>query len=160
MSVDFRMLSGALAAVLSVSLIGCGPATKTDAPPVSIEDAEASTGGEAAHSHAETYPEAVAELDGMRSAIETAFAANDTSAADGPIHEVGHVLEGLVGMAKEAELGDEAVTAIEGAVEKLFDSFTAVDDKIHGREGKDYSDVKAEVDAAFDVLRQYLPKQE
>ncbi len=160
MSVDFRMLSGALAALLSVSLIGCGPATKTDAPPVSIEDAEASTGGEAAHSHAETYPAAVAELDGMRAAIETAFAANDTSAADGPIHEVGHVLEELVGMAKKAELGDEAVTAIEGAVEKLFDSFTAVDDKIHGREGKDYSDVKAEVDAAFDVLRQYLPKQE
>lgn len=160
MSIDFRMLPGALAALLSVSLIGCGSGSKTDAPPVSIEDAEASTAGETAHAHAETYPEAVAELDGMRAAIETAFAANDLTGADGPIHEVGHVLEELVAMAKKAELGDEAVTAIEGAVETLFDSFTAVDEKIHGGEGKDYSDVKAEVDAAFAVLRQYLPKQE
>lgn len=160
MSLDFRMLPGALAAVLSVSLIGCAPATKTDAPPVSIEDAEASTGGEAPHAHAETYPEAVAELDGMRATIETAFAANDIKSADEPIHEVGHVLEGLVDLAKKAELGDEAVTAIEGAVEKLLDSFTVVDEKIHGREGKEYSDVQAEIDAAFAVLRQYVPKQE
>jgi hypothetical protein len=95
----------------------------------------------------------------MREAIEKAFAANDPQAADEPIHEIGHVLEELSGMAKKAELGVEAETAIDTAVEKLFDALAPVDEKLHGKEGKDYSEVKAEIDAAFEVLRKYVPKK-
>jgi hypothetical protein len=62
-------------------------------------------------------------------------------------------------MAKQAKLGVEAETAIDAAVEKLFDALAPVDEKLHGKEGKDYSEVKAEVDAAFEVLRKYVPQK-
>jgi hypothetical protein len=156
----FRPTLAIATLALAVSAPGCDSGSKPQesAPPVSIDAAEA-VGTEAAHSHAETYPEAVAELDGMREAIEKAFAANDPQAADEPIHEIGHVLEELSGMAKQAKLGVEAETAIDTAVEKLFDALAPVDEKLHGKEGKDYSEVKAEIDAAFEVLRKYVPKK-
>ena len=154
-----RPLAAFGAALLTVSFVGCGGKSETpsDAPPISIDELEDTHEG---HSHADNYPEAVAELDEMREQIEQAFAAGDIDGADGPIHEVGHVLEELVSLAKQQGVDDEALAAIGSAVEKLFDAFGRVDEKIHGGEGADYADVKAEIDAAFVELKSHLPTSE
>lgn len=147
------------AALLTVSFVGCGgqPETPSDAPPISIDELE---GLQGEHAHADNYPDAVAELDGMREQIEQSFAAGDIDGADGPIHEVGHVLEEVVSLAKKQGLDDDALAAVGSAVEQLFDAFGRVDEKIHGGEGADYADVKAEIDAAFVELKSHLPASE
>jgi len=146
------------AAVLSVSLVGCGGSGSNeksgeDRPPISIDELE---GAHSAHHHAETYPEAVAELEAMNKTIADAFTKGDISAADEPIHEVGHVLEELVAMAKKESMDEAAVAAIAAAVESLFDAFAQVDEKIHGGEGATYDQVQADIEAGFKVLNQYV----
>jgi ribosomal protein L17 len=146
------------AAVLSVSLVGCGGSgsnekSAAERPPISIDELEEA---HPAHKHAETYPEAVAELEAMHKTIADAFAKGDISAADEPIHEVGHVLEELVAMAKKESMDEAAVAAISAAVESLFDAFAQVDEKIHGGEGATYDQVQTDIEAGFTVLNQYV----
>ncbi len=152
----------ALIATLPLAMIGCNRTADNTAgdanrPPVSIDELE---GDHAAHAHAETYAEAVAELDAMRSQISQAFAAGDIEGADEPIHEVGHVLEEVVALATKQGLGADAVAEIGAAVDTLFDAFGRVDEKIHGGEGAEYSEVEADVDAAFATLRKHVPATE
>jgi hypothetical protein len=147
-------------AILTASACLIGGCRKSDTnaerPPVSIDELESDVHVD--HKHAETYPEAVAELEEMNKAIAAAFAANDADAAHDPLHEIGHVLDELPALAKKQELSDEAVAAIGAAVEKLFDAFGKVDAMFHDGEGATYDEVKADVDASMDVLRQHLPK--
>lgn len=148
-------VSVALVAALPLAMIGCSrTADDANRPPVSIDELE---GEHSDHAHAETYAEAVAELDEMRGQISEAFATGDTDKAHDPLHEVGHVLDELVELAKKQGLDAAAVTEIESAVAKLFDAFGRVDDKFHGKEGAEYSEVEADVNAAFETLRKHLP---
>lgn len=151
------LLPTTLAAVATLLMGGCSKSDpNTERPPVSIGELESD--GVVDHKHAETYPEAVAELEEMNQAIAAAFAANDPDAAHDPLHEVGHVLDELPSLAKKQALSDEALAAIGSAVEKLFNAFGKVDEKFHGGEGATYDEVKADIDAAMDVLRQHLPE--
>jgi hypothetical protein len=148
----------ALVAVLSVAMIGCGPKRVDEAtgtggrPPMSIDDLERDTDH---HEHAETYNAAVVELDAMRQQISDAFAAGDIEAADGPIHEVGHVLEDVVDLARKENFSAEAIAEINSAVESLFDAFGRVDERIHGGEGATYDEVQSQIDTAFETLRRH-----
>lgn len=145
----------ALVAALPLAMIGCNRTTDdANRPPVSIDELES----DHAHAHAETYAEAVAELDAMRSQISAAFAAGDPDQAHDPLHEVGHVLEHLVELATEQGLDADAVAEIGTAVDTLFDAFGRVDEKFHGGEEVAYSEVEADVDAAFATLRKHLPE--
>lgn len=151
------LLPVAILTTATCSMVGCGKSeTNSERPPVSIDELESD--GHVDHKHAETYPEAVAELEEMNKAIAAAFAANDIDAAHDPLHEIGHVLDELPTLAKKQALSDEAVAAIGAAVEKLLNAFGKVDEQFHGQEGATYDEVKADVDANMRVLRQHLPK--
>jgi hypothetical protein len=150
----FSILPALLLAVAALPLLGCGKNGSGERPPVSIDELESDD--HVGHKHAETYPEAVAELEEMNKVIAAAFAAEDLDAAHDPLHEIGHVLDELPGLAKKHGLGDEAVTAISGAVEKLFEAFGKVDEKFHGAQGATYDEVKETVDANMAILRQHL----
>jgi len=151
------LLPVAILTTATCSIGGCGKSEmNSERPPVSIDELESD--GHVGHKHAETYPEAVAELEEMNTVIAAAFASNDVDAAHDPLHEVGHVLDELPTLAKKQELSDDAVAAIGAAVEKLFEAFGKVDAKFHDGEGATYDEVKADVDASMDVLRQHLPK--
>lgn len=150
------LLPAALFATTAFSFVGCGSGNNNaERPPISIDELESDSHVD--HKHAETYPDAVAELEEMNKAIATAFASNDSDAAHDPLHEVGHVLDELPALAKKQSLSDEAVAAIGAAVEKLFDSFGKVDAMFHDGEGATYDEVKADIDANMEVLRQHLP---
>lgn len=145
----------ALIAALVVPFTGCGRSSEqseVNRPPVSIDELEHD---HPPHAHAESYNAAVAELDAMRTQISTAFAAGDIKAADGPIHEVGHVLGHVVELAQEEDFSEAAIAEINAAVETLFDTFGRVDEKIHGGEGVEYSEVADEIDAALETLKKH-----
>lgn len=152
------LLPVAILASTTLAFVGCGKSEmNSERPPVSIDELDSD--GHVGHKHAETYPEAVVELEEMNKTIASAFANNDVDAAHDPLHEVGHVLDALPALAKKQELGDEAVAAISAAVETLFDAFGRVDEKFHGGEGATYGEVKADVDSSMEVLRKYLPAE-
>jgi hypothetical protein len=150
----FLIIPTVLLVIAALPIFGCGKSGNGERPPVSIDELESD--GHVGHKHAETYPEAVAELEEMNKVIAAAFAAEDLDAAHDPLHEIGHVLDELPGLAKKHGLGDEAVAAISGAVEKLFDAFGKVDEKFHGAEGATYDEVKETVDTNMAILRQHL----
>ena len=134
-----------LVVLLAAPMIGCGP--KENAPQ---GDPIAKDGDDHAdHGHAEDLPGAVKELTGYRDAISDGFKENDSEKAHGPLHEVAHVLEGMLDhMDHMTEgLSAEDKASVEASTKKLFDLFMEVDAKMHGQEGVDYADVSDEVDA-------------
>lgn len=110
-------------------------------------------GHEGGHHHPETFAEAVAEIAEMKTAIQTALSEGDTDKADGPVHEIGHILEELEELAKKAELSEEQIAEVKAATETLFASFAALDETIHGKEdGKSWDDVGEDINAAVTKL--------
>lgn len=143
--------------LLSILLLGCNSGTQETAGPgdgVSIDDVEDLIDG--SHQHAETFAEAVHEVERMVQQIEAGFADNDLEAADGPMHEIDHVLEEVVDLATKESLPQEAIAAIGAAVEQIFEGLDKVHDTIHGGEGPDYPEVKQQVDEGLEVLKRYL----
>lgn len=126
--------------------IGCGTGTD-DAPPKAA-------GNQQAHheSHAETFKEAVDNLASLGKSISTAFANDDADAAHGPLHDVGHLLEDVTKLSAEEEFTDEQQASIKGAVDKLFESYGAVDAMMHGNEGSSYDEVSADIDTNLQLL--------
>jgi hypothetical protein len=83
------------------------------------------------------FPAAVAEVVRLDDTIRKAFAAQDTAAADEPIHAIGHLLEQLPELAKAhgAGVDVDAVTKSSGL---LFEAYSRIDGKLHGGDGSDY----------------------
>jgi hypothetical protein len=132
---------------IALTIFGCEPAAKPNAGAgASASDHERE------HAHAETLPEAVKELEGICATIKAAFAKDDAEAAHEPMHEVGHVLEGIPELAAKSTLDDAAKTEIKTAAESLFQAFNAVDEGMHGGVGKKYSEVAESIDAALKVI--------
>lgn len=144
-----------------VLLGGCGgetPSPKTAAP----QQSESHDDHDHDHDHAneapQTFAVAVAQLAEMRDTIQTALAANDLKKADGPVHEVGHMLEDLDGLATKAGLSDEQLATVKAAQETLFSAFGALDETIHGKEsGKSWGDVGSDIDQAIASLQKLTP---
>lgn len=141
-----------LLAILGWTFVGCAPAP---APPAPAPATNAGHGHEHGHGHGHEHPktfaEAVQQIEGLRKAIAEAFAANDLEKADGPVHEIGHLLEDAEALAKKENVADEAVKK---ALGDLFEAFGQIDGKIHGKpDGKTYAEVAPALEAAMDVIR-------
>ena len=55
-------------------------------------------------------------------------------------------------MSAEEEFTDEQQASIKGAVDKLFESYGAVDAMMHGNEGSSYDEVSADIDTNLQLL--------
>jgi hypothetical protein len=110
--------------------------------------------------HHESYADAVAELDQLRGEVKDALAAGDLKKADGPVHEIGHILEELPELAaKETELATD--DTIKPAVDDLFECFNDIDLKLHDDgAGKTYDEVADRIDAAIATLRSKAKTEE
>jgi hypothetical protein len=105
------------------------------------------------HKHAESFAEAVEELVELRNTVRDAFASNDSEAAHGPLHDVGHLLEEVSELAGKEELSAEQMATVKSSVEALFEGFGAVDKKMHdATKGSEYSEVAEKIDAAVASL--------
>ena len=103
--------------------------------------------------HQESFGEAFGALKELNETVSTAFADNDSEAAHGPLHDVGHLLESISGFAAKSDLDEAAKETIESNIDTLMSSFGAVDALMHGDDkGKEYSEVSADIDEAIAAI--------
>lgn len=111
--------------------------------------------GEAEHKH-ESLPEALAELKSLRDEIAKGVADGKLASVDSQVHHVGDLLEDISGLFFKSDLSKEQKEKNVASIDVLFEAFGAVDKKIHGNEGKDFDDVKNEVDEAIKALQESI----
>lgn len=99
-----------------------------------------------------TFVEAVTQISSLNQKIKIALAEDDIKTADGPVHQLGHILEDVNEMAQEEGLAEGDIEEIKAAVETLFKTFGEVDERIHTGSGKRYSDVETEISQAIKTL--------
>ena len=147
----YRFAGFAAAAMFACSIAGCTDSETPPKPPVMAGNHD--HGHEHGHDHPETLAAAFAEVTELRDTVRDAFKEGDKDTAHGPLHDVGHLLEDLEGLVQEAELSDEAKATIKTNIDTLFESFGAVDDKMHdSEEGSDYSEVSEKIDTAIAAI--------
>lgn len=112
------------------------------------------------HEHPQSYAEAVEQLEALHAAIKSAFSAGDTAKADGPVHEVGHLLKDVPAQGKKAALAATDQAAVEKAVDDLFECFGQIDQQLHGGQGKSYDEVAAQIDQAMEILQSKVKRQQ
>ncbi|WP_168564424.1 hypothetical protein [Crateriforma spongiae] len=100
----------------------------------------------------DNYPEATTSLIALVQTIGEGLDDGDVDSVHGELHEVGYAIENVEKLAKSSEQSDDVVAA----TGILFDAFSEIDAKLHGLEGKDYSDVKDEISAAVKTLQASL----
>ena len=100
----------------------------------------------------ESLADAAKEIASLRDVIRDGFAADKVDDAHGPLHHIGEVLEAAEKLVAKIEDEDQKKAASE-AIETLFDSFGAVDQGLHDKEGKKYDEVSDAIDAAIEVLQ-------
>lgn len=129
-------------------IVGCEPAK----PVNSTSTSTAVATPENDHEHPKTLPDAVKELEDLCATIKAAFAKDDPETAHEPMHEVPHLLELIPELAAESTLDDAAKEEIKTAAKNLFEAFNAVDGQMHGADGKKYSAVSEDIDAALKTI--------
>ena len=127
------------------------------------DKAEATPAGEGddhGHHHPETLDELVGELDKLVAVVKEGMEANVREKADAPVHELGHFLGDVEGLAKEAKLPAEVETAVIAASEALFTAFDKIDVAIHGTEDltKVWSEEAAGIEAGMKTLKDAVAK--
>jgi len=156
MNSTFRPMVCGLFMFVGIELAGCGgDQTITFNPPVDQHDHEQVAHG-VGHGLAgpESFADALKKFDKLRGEIKASFAAGDLTKADGPVHEVGHLLEELPESAAKESQSEAEQRQVRRAVDALMDSFAAIDERVHGGDtaGKSYEEVAARIDAAFAAL--------
>jgi hypothetical protein len=112
------------------------------------------------HHHPETLAELVGELDKLVAVVKEGMEANVREKADAPVHELGHFLGDVEGLAKEAKLPAEVETAVIAASESLFTAFDKIDVAIHGADdlAKVWSEEAAGIEAGMKTLKDAVAK--
>ena len=156
-----RWLACLVGLVGVAGLIGCGSSETTR--PVSVAEEhehEHEHDGEShednhAHAESESLADAVATIERLRSSVQESFAAGELDEADGPVHEVGHLLEELPELAAGESLSAIQQEQVKQAVDSLMDSFAALDERLHGGSdvGKSYDEVAAQIEEALAELK-------
>ncbi len=144
-----------LVAVCLIGFVGCQDSGKTKVAKTATSHEEHV---ESEHPHADNYDDAVAELAEMQENIKEGFAEGKAEEAEGSLHDVVHVLENLEKFVRESDRDEEAKKSLEEAIETLFSSYGAIDDKLHGIEGKDYDEVSEQIEAAIKTLQDQVTK--
>lgn len=139
--------------VATIGFVGCAP-QETDG------DTATADSHSDEHAHPESFASAIDTLIEQKDQIATAFAAGDPESAHNPLHEIGHTLELMPGLAKDAGLGEEALQVVSSATEELYDAFGKLDEVLHGGAETSYDDVKDSITAAMTSISSVAPASE
>ena len=120
----------------------------------------ADEGGAHDHHHPETLAELVGELDKLVAVVKEGMEANVREKADAPVHELGHFLGDVEGLAKEAKLPADVEAGVIAASETLFTVFDKIDIAIHGADdlAKVWGDEAAGIEAGMKTLKDAVAK--
>lgn len=112
------------------------------------------------HHHPETLAELVGELDKLVAVVKEGMEANVREKADAPVHELGHFLGDVEGLAKEAKLPADVEAGVIAATEALFTAFDKIDIAIHGADdlAKVWGDEAAGIEAGMKTLKDAVAK--
>lgn len=149
--------------LVGIALVGCGGTQTTASNPSADQhdhDLEPH-GDDHEQAHTESFAEALTEVEELCAEIKTAFAAGDLGKADGPVHEIGHLLEELLELAAKESLSEADQQQVKQAVDSLMNSFAALDERVHGGDsaGKSYDEVATQIDAALAKLKSLGQKE-
>jgi hypothetical protein len=129
-------------------LVGCQGSTQAPQPEAHEHE----------HEGPATFAEGVAELQSIAAAVSKAMENNSPDDAHDPLHEVGHLLKALPGLA--SDLSDDAQQIVQGEADKLFDAFGKIDSAFHkadgDREGA-FEAVAEQIDASVAAIVATLP---
>lgn len=106
------------------------------------------------------FASALAKLQDLKASIADAYAKEDPHLAHDALHEIGHVIETLPELAKEAGLSEEAQAAVVSASENLMDAYAALDEGMHGGEEIGYDEVEQKIQDAMASLSSADDSQE
>lgn len=98
-------------------------------------------------------PSGVEQLAALREAVGKGFADDDVESIHHQLHSVGSLLESVEDLVKSSDLSGDAKKEANQAIEQLFDAYGDVDAKLHGQNGKDYSDVADDIETAIKTLQ-------
>lgn len=101
----------------------------------------------------EDLPSGVEQLVALRDTVGKGFADDDVDSIHDQLHSVGNLLECVEELVESSDLAGDAKTDAKKAIDTLFDAYGDVDAKLHGQDGKDYSDVSDEIDTAIKTLQ-------
>ena len=150
-----------LSCFLAVGLFcvsGCGPSGSSEAPTKeAAHDHEGHADHDDDHDHDfENLGEAVAEIDELSTEITTAFTSGKPESAHDALHHIAEVLEATETTISKSSMSEDLKAESLKAVENLFDSFTTVDETMHGDgesdPGKSFDEVKGSIEASLTVL--------
>ena len=112
------------------------------------------------HHHPETLAELVGELEKLVAVVKEGMEANVREKADAPVHELGHFLGDVEGLAKEAKLPADVEAGVIAASEALFTVFDKIDIAIHGADdlAKVWGDEAAGIEAGMKTLKDAVAK--
>lgn len=165
MNTTLRLVSGGMTLLVAMSLAGCGGADAT--PPNSAagqhDHDHSSHGEDRGHVHAESYAEALTQVEKLQAEVKAAFSADELSKADGPVHEIGHLLEALPDLARKESLSELDRQQVENSAGALMDRFGELDERIHGGSsaGKAYDEVASSIAEAMATLKSIsIPEQQ
>jgi hypothetical protein len=131
---------------LFVALIACIAFSGCDSPgPTKPAGAKSGSGHSHSHSHDHenlTLKDAVAKTLEMATKIQAAGVKGDFDAAHDEIHDIGHLLEDLVALAKSESKSDEIQASVKSTAESLFSSMGKVDKALHDGKTVKYEEIK------------------
>ena len=123
-------------------------------------EAEGDAGDDHGHHHPETLAELVGELEKIAAVVREGVEANIREKADSPVHEFGHYVGDVEGLAKEAKLPANVEAAVIKAGEDLFNAFDKLDEAIHGTGdiAKAWADQAPSIEAGMKTLKDAVAK--
>jgi hypothetical protein len=129
-------------------LVGCGSGSRSDPARTASHqhDDHDQDHHDRAHAAPADFLAAVTVLRGHFETIRDALSENDVDTAHDPIHEVGHLLEGLPDLAGKAGLTSQDLAAAQAAITAMFEAYGQIDKAIHGGEEADYEAVRDKLD--------------
>ncbi|TWT71780.1 hypothetical protein [Crateriforma conspicua] len=142
-----------------VAFAGCGPTdtssgdATTQNPGHDDHDRDHDGHDHGSHDHPESLGEAVEHIQEMGGTIVTAFESGDPEDAHHELHEIGHVIESLPGLAKKANLTSEQQDAINNATEALIDAFGELDGTLHGGDDVETGAISKQISDQIEKLK-------
>ncbi|WP_413431883.1 hypothetical protein [Crateriforma spongiae] len=149
-----------LALLIVVAFAGCGPTDTSSGDAATHSSGHDDHDGHDhdghdhdGHDQPESLGEAVEHIQEMGETIITAFESGEAEDAHHELHEIGHVIECLPGLAQKADLTSEQKDAINNATEALMDAFGELDGTLHGGDDVEIDDISKQISDQIEKLK-------
>lgn len=100
--------------------------------------------------------EAWQQVEKFAGEIKKACEADKPDDAHDALHEIGHSLEAMEGWTSKELKDDTAKASAKAALKVLFDAFGAIDEGMHGGQGKKYAEVGQAIEEALSTIKKLV----